>query len=121
MEKRIPCATHRIFSTDTGSDGSTIGITTGDIDNDGDVDVILANGYWYENPLPHALPTNFWTRHTLGAISQAHDILLDDLDGDGDLDAVKRDQGENGDIIWIYRLTADVLTYGETTSIPSWT
>ncbi len=101
---QAPDWTRVTINTDIGEDGSTTGIATGDLDGDGDLDVILANGHWYRNPLPDASPAiGNWAHRQIGALPKGHDIRLHDLDGDGDLDAVVRDQGASGNSVRIYR------------------
>ena len=98
------------ISTNTGGGGSTTGMESGDIDGDGDIDVALANGYWFINPLSGGGNPSIgdWTRAEIGSISTAHDIYLGDLDGDGDLDAVKRGQGSSGNVIRVFRQDASL-------------
>ena len=78
----------------------------GDVDGDGDQDVIISDWYlnnrieWYENPGRVSRPVNdHWTLHVIGS-PRAHDIEIGDLDGDGDLDVMTRQQGDagNGDV-----------------------
>lgn len=84
------------ISSDIGSAGTTTDVTVGDVDGDGDLDIAVANGYWYENPLPTGNPlAGGWQRHTYDSF-RGHDVLIVDLDGDGDADMVKRDQNSNG-------------------------
>jgi hypothetical protein len=59
----------------------------GDVDNDGLNDVVVltdAGVYWLKNPA--------WEKHLILA-GQYHDVELADLDRDGDIDIVLRDQG----------------------------
>ncbi|MHC4440205.1 MAG: FG-GAP repeat domain-containing protein, partial [Planctomycetota bacterium] len=68
----------------------------GDMDGDGDLDVVMGGLIWYENPRPGSRPAkNPWSAHKV-ADHPTHDIELADLDGDGDLDIVTRDQSEFG-------------------------
>ena len=103
-----------VISTETGNGGSTTGIESGDIDSDGDIDIALANGYWYANPLSAGGDPSDgnWTRSQIGSISTSHDIYFGDLDGDGDVDVVKRDQGTNGNVVRLFRQDA-ALTWTE--------
>jgi hypothetical protein len=68
----------------------------GDIDGDGDLDVVMGGLIWYENPRPGGDPAKrIWRTHKI-ADHPTHDIELADLDGDGDVDIVTRDQSEFG-------------------------
>jgi hypothetical protein len=74
----------------------TVDGEAGDIDNDGDLDIVLGGLFWYENPRPSGDPAKrLWKAHTI-ANHTTHDIELGDLDGDGDLDVVTRDQSDFG-------------------------
>jgi len=65
--------------------------------------VVLANGVWFANPGPEGDPEiDAWTRDEIDATT-AHDIVLADLDDDGDLDVVKRHPGAAGDAIRVFR------------------
>ncbi len=68
----------------------------GDIDGDGDLDVVMGGLIWYENPRPGGDPAKpLWKAHKV-ANHPTHDIELADLDGDGDVDIITRDQSEFG-------------------------
>jgi len=68
----------------------------GDVDGDGDLDVVMGGLIWYENPRPDGdSAKNTWKAHKV-ANHPTHDVELADLDGDGDLDIVTRDQSEFG-------------------------
>ena len=70
----------------------------GDVDDDGDLDVIVPDGpetdnlLWFENPRPGGNPaTDSWVRHVIGTIGGwGKDIELNDFDGDGRLDVATR-------------------------------
>jgi hypothetical protein len=68
----------------------------GELDGDGDLDVVMGGLIWYENPRPGGDPAGgLWRAHKV-ADHPTHDVELADLDGDGDLDIVTRDQSEFG-------------------------
>ena len=74
----------------------TVDGETGDMDGDGDLDVVMGGLLWYENPRPAGDPAEgLWRVHRV-ADHPPHDLELADLDGDGDLDIVTRDQSEFG-------------------------
>lgn len=98
-----PSWTRRTISTATGSAGSSTDVTLGDVDGNGSLDVVLANGVWFANPLPGGdAELDVWARSQIDATT-AHDVVLADLDLDGDLDLVKRNQGATGDVIRVFR------------------
>lgn len=81
---------HRI---DTGQ--FTTDMQAGDVDNDGDLDIIIPkNGVglaWYENPRPSSNPaTASWRMHKIDS-EGGHDVEVGDIDGDGRLDVAVRD------------------------------
>ncbi|MCU0917774.1 MAG: VCBS repeat-containing protein [Planctomycetes bacterium] len=88
----------------------TVDGEAGDIDGDGDLDVVMGGVIWYENPLPKGNPAPAqWTAHTV-ADHRTHDVELADLDKDGKLDIVTRDQSDfghkAGDKIYLWRREA---------------
>ena len=86
---------------------ATVDGEAGDVDGDGDLDLVLGGVVWYENPRPKGDPSKtLWTAHRIGN-HECHDIEIGDLDGDRDLDVVSRDQSlfghKAGDRILIWR------------------
>jgi hypothetical protein len=84
-----------------------------DMDGDGDGDILISEWYthnrleWYENPLPGGDPTKGpWRRHIIGS-PRAHDICTGDIDGDGQMEIVTRDQGEPGHQIVLWKRADD--------------
>jgi len=79
------------------------------MDGDGDLDLLISEWYgenrleWWENPLPEGDPAKDpWIRHVIGA-PRAHDIQVGDLDGDGAMEIVTRQQGAPGNEIVIWK------------------
>jgi len=79
-----------------------------DIDGDGDLDVLISNHganrlEWYENPLPRGNPaTDSWKLHIIGGI-RAHNIEVDDIDKDGEIEIVTRQQAKQGNRIVVWK------------------
>jgi dienelactone hydrolase len=87
---------------------SSVPILIHDVDADRDLDIIWGRahniGLYWSDQQP-ALPTTAWTQHTIDTeISQAHSLLLGDLDGDGadDLIAGSRVMAHDGKDIGEY-------------------
>jgi hypothetical protein len=85
----------------------TVDGEAGDMDGDGDQDVVMGGLIWYENPGQSiAVPQETWKTHQV-ADHPTHDVELGDLDGDGRLDIVTRDQSEfgqkSGNKIYLWR------------------
>jgi len=96
---------HRILSKDYTLHGAT----TGDIDNDGDIDIITGSWkgrkvYWLENP---GKGLGIWNIRTVFDQLPSDAIYVTDLDGDGDLDIIGRSSahfaGEVGKYVHIWR------------------
>lgn len=80
-----------------------------DMDGDGDLDIVISDWYthqrleWYENPLPEGDPKKGpWERHLIGDI-RAHDVEVGDIDRDGLLEIVTRQQACDGNKIVIWK------------------
>jgi hypothetical protein len=72
---------------------ATVDGEAGDVDNDGDLDIVLGGVVWYENS---GNPSEGkWKVHRV-AEHRTHDIELADVDRDGDLDIVTRNQSDFG-------------------------
>lgn len=84
----------------------TVDGEAGDMDNDGDLDIVLGGIVWYENPSSEqGILTESWIAHRV-ADHKTHDVELSDLDLDGDIDIVTRDQSDfgakTGNEIWVW-------------------
>jgi hypothetical protein len=86
------------------ADGGWNGVrgATGDIDGDGHLDIVMGGVVWFRNP---GKSQGQWTLHRIDT-QRMHDVLLADLEGNGRLDIVGRDQsafGKAGNALYIYR------------------
>jgi hypothetical protein len=73
---------------------ATVDGEAADIDGDGDPDLALGGVVWLENPGPDA-SVDLWTTHRVAQL-RSHDVEVADLDQDGKLDLVTRDQSSFG-------------------------
>jgi hypothetical protein len=91
-------------SVSAGDDGWSTDAEVGDMDRDGDMDIVISDWYthkrlvWFENFNARG---RHWRMHLIGDV-RAHDIELVDLDGDKDLDVVTRQQGRDGNVLEIW-------------------
>ena len=100
---RAPQWDRHTIASQVSPAGSSTDIGLFDLDADGDLDAVLANGMWHENPLPGGNPaTQTWAARVYGG-RYGHDVIASDLDRDGDLDLVTRHQGAPGELIYVYR------------------
>lgn len=80
-----------------------------DLDGDGDLDIVISDWYvqkriqWYENPRPEGDPaTEPWKHHVIGG-PRAHNIEVGDVDLDGRLEIVTREQAYEGNRIVVWK------------------
>ena len=89
----VPDASWTARPITTSADGA-ISVFAGDVDSDGDLDVLSASYYgneiaWYENADANSDGVPEWTARTITtAINQGRSVYAADVDGDGDLDAL---------------------------------
>ena len=75
---------------------NTVDGEAGDIDGDGDLDIVMGGLFWYENPGSHsATPGPVWEIHQI-ADHPTHDVELADINNDGTMDVVTRNQSDFG-------------------------
>ena len=101
------------------SANSARSVFVADMDGDGDMDIVSASSNdntiaWYENN-GDANPT--WTAADISTSANApHSVFVADIDGDGDMDIVSADSGDNT-IAWY----ESVITYGQEDNVNSMT
>jgi FG-GAP-like repeat len=85
----------------------TTDMQLGDVDGDGDPDVIVPDGEkgklcWFENPRPRGDPAkDSWKCHLIGYQGDwGHDVEVGDIDGDGRLDVLTR---KTSTLVWFQK------------------
>jgi hypothetical protein len=78
-----------------------------DVDGDGDLDIALGGVVWFENPGSTGDPAKGpWAVHNVEN-RRGHDLLAADLDGDGRVDLIMRDQSsfgsKTGHTVFVYK------------------
>ncbi len=83
---------------------NSLAVALGDVDNDGDMDAVVANG------TPSGQPSEVWLNdgagnfgdsgQRLGVNGYSHGVALGDLDGDGDLDALITNWQRPNEVWW---------------------
>jgi hypothetical protein len=74
----------------------TVDGEAGDIDGDGDADVVMGGLFWYENPGNlKEYPASSWSIHQV-ADHPTHDVELADINRDGRIDVITRNQSDFG-------------------------
>lgn len=107
---------------DTSFDAA-VSVAAGDVDGDGDVDVVGAANAdhditWWENS---AGDGSAWTRHDIDtAYTGASAVALADVDRDGHLDVLAVG-ALNGEVTWFENSSGDGSTWAENTLTTSWT
>ena len=95
-----PWSRHVVDQSQAGSNHSHAGLSAGDIDADGNLDIVFSQG-WYEAPDD---PSGAWSWHAVATdvygISNAE---LGDMDGDADLDLVVAAGHHGTGVFWFER------------------
>jgi len=103
--------TYKVTSYALDSDHDFREIDVGDIDNDTNNDIIVADEIqnmiiWFENPGMSLSET--WMSHIIDKSSQylkwCHCVELEDIDGDGDLDITVAAAGSNVFLLYFNKL-----------------
>ena len=102
---------YEVTAKTTGAGDEFRDIGVGDIDNDGDDDIIVADEVqnmliWFENP--GISSSKNWVAHVVDKSNQylkwCHSVELGDIDDDGDLDAAVAAAGSNVFLLYINNL-----------------
>lgn len=76
------------------------GMTSGDVDGDGHVDLVL-HGVWLRNPGGAAAQNAAeWTQYTIGAADPDFKALVVDINGDGQMDVLYSSSEGTADVNW---------------------
>ncbi|MCP4499589.1 MAG: VCBS repeat-containing protein, partial [Deltaproteobacteria bacterium] len=84
------------------ADNNTTSITLGDIDADGDLDVIAGNNGQTNNLYLNDGSAVFTAGAVIGAADNTNSITLGDIDADGDLDVIAGNGSSNGQANMLY-------------------
>ncbi len=122
--RRSPTGTWQLDIIESDDLTLEAGGTAGDVDGDGDLDVIIGSDrrgneiWWWENPAPTFTPGVDWTRRTLLTTGerQHHDLAWGDVDGDNDDELVYWTQGRAANRVyelWVSEVPADPTQPGD--------
>ena len=113
----VPWQTKKVITTAISQEPE--GVTLGDIDGDGDLDIAsnlsTTTVAWWRNP---GNGTENWSSFTIGTVPSFYvdRMGLSDLDGDGDLDlAVTAANGDNNGVYWFRSPATKTSTWTRTT------
>ncbi|HSH05819.1 MAG TPA: FG-GAP-like repeat-containing protein [Anaerolineae bacterium] len=83
--------------------GNSNSVAVGDVDGDGDLDVVIANMIQSQEVWLNDGAGNFGTipYHVFGGAASSRSVALGDLDGDGDLDAVVAHDLDEAQEVWL--------------------
>ena len=101
-DRSTPGTWSRHVITSGGLGGWSTDAECGDIDGDGDQDLVISDWYLHQRLVWMENDGGSFTLRVIGA-PRAHDLELADLDGDGDLDVVTRQQAAAGGVVELWR------------------
>jgi hypothetical protein len=88
------------------------GMGIGDVDSDGDTDLVL-QGEWAQNPGGAAArDPSSWKGHPIGPFDAAFKALVVDLDQDGRADILTSSSEHRGDVVWFKAVDGPMKRWG---------
>ncbi|MDM8527970.1 FG-GAP-like repeat-containing protein [Anaerolineales bacterium HSG24] len=102
------------FTPGTSLSGNdwTQAVAAGDLDNDGDIDLVVGNRFWFDVILRNDGSGSFVDAGHGQGSTETTDIELGDLNGDGYLDAIFTNDGTN-DKVWFNDKSGQLIDSGQ--------
>ena len=98
-DRSTPGTWSRHVITSGGLGGWSTDAECGDVDGDGDQDIVISDWYLHQRLVWLENQDSSFILRVIGA-PRAHDLELADLDGDGDLDVVGCEERDNLGVFW---------------------